>query len=96
LVATAWEALGRALPKHAAWHVTSPASHANAQLTAGESPLGMGAAEVGALVTDASWGRANAPMVKRRTAENFIVMLGWIEALRYNVTCINTNILKIL
>jgi hypothetical protein len=43
----------------------------------------MGAAEVGALVTDASWGRANAPMAKRRTAENFIVMLGRIEALRY-------------
>jgi hypothetical protein len=56
----------------------------------------MGAAEVGALVTDASWGKANAPMVKRRMAENFIVILGRIEALRYNVTCINTNILKIL
>jgi hypothetical protein len=34
----------------------------------------MGAAEAGALVTDASWGRAKAPIAKRRTAEYFIVM----------------------
>lgn len=80
LVAIAWEALGRALPKHAAWQFTSPASQSMAQLIAGERPLGMAAA-AGALVTDASWGRAKAPMAKRRTAEYFILILVWVWVL---------------
>jgi hypothetical protein len=75
LVSTTWEAFGRALPRHAAWQVTSPAVQANAQLTGGVRPLGMGIAEVGALVTDTSWGRANAPMANRSTVENFIVVI---------------------
>lgn len=33
LVSITWDALGRALPKHEAWHITSPALHCNAQLT---------------------------------------------------------------
>lgn len=72
LVAIAWLALGRALPKHAAWQVTSPASHARAQLTAGVRPEGT-AAGAGALVTVASWGMAKAPTTKRRTAEYFMM-----------------------
>ena len=73
LVAMACEALGRALPKHLAWQLTSPASQFKAHETADVSPVGMGAADAGALVT--SWARA--PAAKRRTAaEYFIVSLG--------------------
>jgi len=75
LVSMAWEALGRALPRHAAWQLTSPASQARAQLTAGVRPVGIGAAEVGALVVAASWGMATAPMAKKTMVENLMVVV---------------------
>jgi len=79
LVAMAWEALGRALPRHAAWQSTSPALQARAQLTAGVRPVGTGAAEAGALVVAASWGMATAPMAKRRMVENFMVAVAVVR-----------------
>jgi hypothetical protein len=74
LVWTTWEALGRALPKHAAWQLTSPASQAMAHCTADERPEGIGAEETAALVMSA----AMAPAAKRRTAEYFMVSLGCV------------------
>jgi len=79
LVSMAWEALGRALPRHAAWQLTSPALQARAQLTAGVRPVGTGAAEAGALVVAASWGMATAPMAKRRMVENFMVAVAVVR-----------------
>lgn len=77
LVSITCEALGRALPKQPAWQVTSPALHAETQLRAGDSPVGIAAA-AGALVMEASWGRAKTPTAKARMAEYFImtVVLG--------------------
>lgn len=76
LVSMAWEAFGRALPKHAAWQVTSPGVQARAQLTAGVRPEGgEGEVEGALVVVGAFWGVAAAPMAKRRTAENFMVMV---------------------
>jgi len=76
LVSMTWDALGRALPKQAAWHMTSPASQFKAQLTAGESPEGMGAP--GADVIEA-WGTAKAPAARARMAVvYFIVMVGLV------------------
>ena len=72
MVAMAWEALGRALPKHLAWQLTSPALQFMAHWTAEESPVATGAEDVGAVVV---WARA--PAAKRRTAEYFMVSLGW-------------------
>lgn len=72
VVSTAWEELGRAMPKHEAWQVTSAGLQAWTQLMDGETP---GTAVVaGALVTEDC---ARAPTAKaRRAAVYFIVEIG--------------------
>lgn len=73
LVAMAWDALGRALPRQAAWQLTSPASHAMAQLTADERPVAAGLETGAPVMVLPLWAAAAA--AKRRTAEYFIMAL---------------------
>lgn len=84
LVSMTWEALGRALPKHAAWQLTSPASQAIAHWTADESAVDAGAEDAEVLVM--LW--AEAPMAKRRTVEYFMVSCGCVWR---KLVCVSSN-----
>jgi len=63
LVSTTWEELGRAMPKHWAWQVTSPAGQATAQLCWGVR-LALAALAGAVVMVEASWGAAIAPAMR--------------------------------